>query len=166
MRLNSDSCKKLGMTVNMRAHGHGQGYTDINFLIPETLERIEFVKGPYHAELGDFSSAGGAHIKTFERIPGNQVRLGVGENGYARLLAMGGADIGGLYISGALEGQGYDGPWADIEEDVKKRNGLLKLQGGDDVRSWSTSLMYYDNEWNSADQIPCPWRIRDLGRHW
>jgi len=143
-----------GMPVNMRTHGHGQGYTGINFLIPETLERIEFVKGPYHAELGDFSSAGGAHIKTFEQMPKKQVKIGLGENGYSRLLAMGGADIGGLHLSGAMEAQGYDGPWTDVEEDVKKRNGLLKLQGGDDVRRWSTSLMYYDNEWNSADQIP------------
>lgn len=143
-----------GMPVNMRTHGHGQGYTDINFLIPETLESIAFVKGPYHAELGDFSSAGGARIRTFDRMPGNQVKLGAGENGYGRLLALGGADVGELHISAALEGQVYDGPWTDIEEDVKKRNGLLKLVGGDDVRSWSTTLMYYDNDWNSADQIP------------
>lgn len=143
-----------GMPVNMRTHGHGQGYTDINFLIPETVERMTFVKGPYHAELGDFSSAGGVNIETFDVMPDNQFTAGAGENGYRRLLGMGGLDLGSLSLSGALEGQVYDGPWTDIEEDVEKLNGLLKLGHSDDVRSWAATLMYYDNSWNSADQIP------------
>jgi TonB dependent receptor-like, beta-barrel/TonB-dependent Receptor Plug Domain len=143
-----------GMPVNMRTHGHGQGYTDINFLIPETIERMDFVKGPYHAELGDFSSAGGVHINTFNSMPTNRLTLGTGENGYRRLLAMGSTDLGSVYLTGAIEGQVYDGPWTDIEEDVEKYNGLLKLGSSDDVRSWSTTLMHYDNAWNSADQIP------------
>lgn len=143
-----------GMPVNMRTHGHGQGYTDINFLIPETIERMAYVKGPYHAELGDFSSAGGVHIDTFDRLPANRLTLGVGEDGYGRLLAMGSVDLDTVYLSGALEGQVYDGPWRDIDEDVKKLNSLLKLGGGDDVSNWSTTVMYYENDWNSADQIP------------
>ena len=142
-----------GMPVNLRTHGHGQGYTDINFLIPETIERMSFVKGPYHAELGDFSSAGGVHIDSFEQLP-TRITLGAGEDGYGRLLAMGTFDVGEMNLSGALETQRYDGPWSDIEEDVEKINGLIRLSGGDDVRSWSTTAMYYDNEWNSADQIP------------
>jgi len=143
-----------GMPVNMRTHGHGQGYTDINFLIPETVESMQFVKGPYHAELGDFSSAGGARIKTFDRTPENTVSLGVGENGFGRLLTMGTADLGQATLYGAIEGQVYDGPWTDIEEDVEKLNGLIKVSGGGAERSWSGTLMFYDNEWNSADQIP------------
>lgn len=143
-----------GMPVNMRTHGHGQGYTDINFLIPETIDSLRFVKGPYHAELGDFSSAGGAHISTFDRMPDNRLKLGLGENGYRRLLAMGGVDTGEIYLSGALEGQSYDGPWSDIDEDVQKFSGLLKLSHGDQSRNWDITAMYYDNDWNSADQIP------------
>ena len=143
-----------GMPVNMRSHGHGQGYTDINFLIPETIEKMTFVKGPYHAELGDFSSAGGVHIDTFERMPENRVTFAAGGNGFGRLLGMGGTQLGDLTLSGAIEGQVYDGPWRDIEEDVEKINGLLKLAGSDDVSNWSATAMYYDNEWNSADQIP------------
>ena len=142
-----------GMPVNMRTHGHGQGYTDINFLIPETIEQMSYVKGPYHAELGDFSSAGGVHIDTFAQLP-NAIKLGVGEDGFQRVLAMGGAQLGATTVSAALEGQRYDGPWSDIDEDVEKINGVVRLTGGDDVRSWSTTAMYYDNEWNSADQIP------------
>jgi hypothetical protein len=142
------------MPVNMRTHGHGQGYTDINFLIPETIRTINFVKGPYHAELGDFSSAGGAHIRTFDRMPRNEVRVGIGENGFGRLLAMGGNDVGAGHLSGAIEGQVYDGPWTDIDEDVEKVNGLLRYSGGEGDRQWRVTGMYYDNSWNSADQIP------------
>ncbi|MEM9256316.1 MAG: TonB-dependent receptor [Pseudomonadota bacterium] len=142
-----------GMPVNMRTHGHGQGYTDINFLIPETVERMTFVKGPYHAELGDFSSAGGVNISTFDRMA-NQVSIGVGEDGFRRVLAMGGVEFDSTSLSGAIEGMTYDGPWTDIDEDVEKINGLMTLAGGNKVRSWSATAMYYQNDWNSADQIP------------
>jgi hypothetical protein len=143
-----------GMPVNMRTNGHGQGYTDINFIIPETIRTIEFVKGPYHAELGDFSSAGGAHIRTFDDIPNDTVKVGIGENGFGRLLVMGDTEIGSVEFTGALEGQVYDGPWTDIEEDVQKVNGLVKLWQENDERRWSLTGMFYENDWNSADQIP------------
>jgi hypothetical protein len=143
-----------GMPVNMRTHGHGQGYTDINFVIPETIRTVAFVKGPYHAELGDFSSAGGAHIRTFDRMTGAEARVEMGENNYRRLLAMGGTDLGEGSLSGALEAQSYDGPWTDIEEDVDKLNGLLRYTRGDENANWYFTGMAYDNSWNSADQIP------------
>jgi hypothetical protein len=143
-----------GMPVNMRTNGHGQGYTDINFIIPETIRTIEFVKGPYHAELGDFSSAGGAHIRTIDDIPNDTVKVGIGENGFGRLLMMGDTEIGSVEFTGALEGQVYDGPWTDIEEDVQKVNGLVKLWQENDERRWSLTGMFYENDWNSADQIP------------
>jgi len=143
-----------GMPANMRTHGHGQGYTDINFLIPETIDTLSFVKGPYHTELGDFSSAGGTRIETFHHMPENRLSVGIGEEGYRRLLAMGGLDTGAMRLSGALEGQTYDGPWRDIDEDVEKINGLLKMHRGDESRHWNLTAMYYDNQWDSADQIP------------
>ena len=142
-----------GMPVNLRSHGHGQGYTDINFLIPETIARINFVKGPYHAELGDFSSAGGAEIETAD-VFSNQFAWTAGENGFHRGLAMGGRTAGSTRLAGALEVQRYDGAWTDVDEDVKKLNGLVKLGGGDDAARWQTTVMHYDNEWNAADQIP------------
>lgn len=143
-----------GMPVNMRTHAHGQGYTDINFLIPESIDNLQFVKGPYHAEMGDFSSAGGTLINTFNRMPNNQAKLGVGENGFLRLMAMGSADARDMYLSGALEAQSYDGPWTDINEDAQKINALLKLGRENATSHWGVTAMYYDNEWNSADQIP------------
>ena len=142
-----------GMPVNLRSHGHGQGYTDINFLIPETVARINFVKGPYHAELGDFSSAGGAEIET-AAVFNNQIGWTAGENGFHRGLAMGSLTAGGMRLSGAMEVQRYDGAWTEVEEDVKKLNGLIKLRSGDDATRWQATVMHYDNQWNAADQIP------------
>lgn len=142
-----------GMPINLRSHGHGQGYTDINFLIPETIARINFVKGPYHAELGDFSSAGGAEIETAD-VFNNQLAWTAGESGFHRGLAMGSLTAGSTRLAGAVEIQRYDGAWTDVDEDVKKLNGLLKLGGGDEATRWQTTLMHYDNEWNAADQIP------------
>jgi len=142
-----------GMPINLRSHGHGQGYTDINFLIPETVARINFVKGPYHAELGDFSSAGGAEIETAD-VFSNQLAWTAGENGFHRGLAMGSLTAGSTRLAGALEVQRYDGAWTDVDEDVKKLNGLIKLGGGDDAARWQTTVMHYDNKWNAADQIP------------
>ena len=103
------------------------------------------MKGPYHAELGDFSSAGGAEIETAD-IFSNQLAWTAGENGFHRGLAMGSLTTGGARIAGALEAQRYDGAWTDVDEDVKKLNGLLKLGGGDDATQWQTSVMHYDNE--------------------
>ncbi len=142
-----------GMPVNLRSHGHGQGYTDINFLIPETVARINFVKGPYHAELGDFSSAGGAEIETAS-VFSNKLAWTAGENGFHRGLVMGSLTNGNIRLSGAAEVQRYDGPWADVQEGVKKLNGLIKLGGGDQTGQWQTTLMHYKNQWSAADQIP------------
>ena len=143
-----------GMPVNMRSHGHGQGYTDINFLMPEIIEEISFVKGPYHSEIGDFSSAGGVHIQTIDQLDKKSIKVGLGENGFNRILAMGSKKIESEVITGALELQGYDGPWIDITEDVNKVNGFFKFARNNELGKRSITAMIYDNEWNSADQIP------------
>ena len=57
-----------GMPVNLRTHGHGQGYTDLNFLIPELIARVDYFKGPYYANIGDFSSAGGAVMHYYDNL--------------------------------------------------------------------------------------------------
>ena len=57
-----------GMPINMRSHGHGQGYTDLNFIIPEAIEKVAYKKGAYYAEVGDFSGAGSAEFFTRSRF--------------------------------------------------------------------------------------------------
>ncbi|MDH1316536.1 TonB-dependent receptor [Shewanella xiamenensis] len=143
-----------GMPVNMRTHGHGQGYTDLNFLIPELLGEIRYAKGAYYPEVADFSGAGAAQILLADELAYRQVGVTLGEYGYQRLVAT--QDMktdAGRFILGT-ELQAYDGPWSDIKEDVSKVNVvgryLTKLNGGD----FSLTMMAYDNSWNSADQIP------------
>ncbi|MEX0962825.1 MAG: TonB-dependent receptor [Pseudohongiellaceae bacterium] len=143
-----------GMPVNMRSHGHGQGYTDINFIIPELIEEIQFRKGSYFADSGDFSAAGSSLITTAQDVEQNSVALGLGEFGFARLLVSGASDnAGGEFIYG-VEHQKYDGPWKTISEDVGKTNVWLKQRWATDTDALEVMFMGYDNRWNSADQIP------------
>lgn len=143
-----------GMPVNMRSHGHGQGYTDLNFLIPELVEEITYRKGSYYADAGDFSGAGSSLIRTAEHVDEPGLSFGLGQYGFQRFLLNGSADneLGDFIY--AAEFQGYEGPWDNIDEDVAKINLLLKQrwESGDD--SFELGFMAYDNSWNSADQIP------------
>ncbi|MCV6627247.1 MAG: TonB-dependent receptor [Cellvibrionaceae bacterium] len=139
-----------GMPVNMRSHGHGQGYTDLNFLIPEAVEQLAYKKGAYYADVGDFSGAGSAHIQTLSKLEHNRLQLTFGEDDYQRALLM--HNSGPALL--ALEYNTYAGPWQDIEEELDKLNGLFKYStelGGGQLK---VGLMGYDNSWNSADQIP------------
>ena len=77
-----------GMPVNMRTHGHGQGYTDLNFIIPELVEYITYEKGPYHVENGDFSTAGSAAFYMSNTLSENFISLELGEHGYLRTVLL------------------------------------------------------------------------------
>ena len=143
-----------GMPVNMRSHGHGQGYTDLNFLIPEMVEEITYRKGSYYSDVGDFSGAGSAKIKTGGDFVDNSVNFGVGEFGYGRVLVTRNtSSLGGNLVFG-LEHQIYQGPWDSVSEDVSKTNLHLKQTWQRESGDYALSLMAYDNTWNSADQIP------------
>ncbi len=143
-----------GMTVNMRTHGHGQGYSDLNFLIPETISTLAYKKGPYYADVGDFSSAGSAHIATADRFDKGAVEVAAGQDEFYRLLLLDSVAIGAGNGSYALELNSYDGPWRDIKEDIQKVNLMLKYATRLGDGDASMSFMGYDNEWNSPDQIP------------
>ena len=143
-----------GMPVNMRSHGHGQGYTDLNFLIPEMVEEINYRKGSYYSDVGDFSGAGSAKMKTGGDFVDNRISFGVGEFGYGRVLVTRNtSSLGGNLVFG-LEHQIYQGPWDSVSEDVGKTNLHLKQTWERKSGDYALSLMAYDNTWNSADQIP------------
>lgn len=144
-----------GMPVNMRSHGHGQGYTDLNFVIPESIEEVLYRKGSYYADAGDFSGAGTAQILTRDHVEGQELKLTLGQLGYRRLLALGGLQSLGGELFYGIEAQTYRGPWDAVDEDVDKTNIWLKQkwQLADDTLL-SVSFMDYDNDWNAADQIP------------
>jgi outer membrane receptor protein involved in Fe transport len=141
-----------GMPVNMPTHGHGQGYADINFLIPELVQSINVRKGPYFADQGDFASAGAIAIDYVNRLPKNIAELTFGSFGYRRALAAGSTAVGAGTLLAAFEGVGYSGPW-DVSDDVRKLNGVLRYSQGTATDGFTLSAMAYSNGWNSTDQV-------------
>lgn len=143
-----------GMPINMRTHGHGQGYTDLNFIVPEFIQRIDYQKGPYHAEDGDFSTAGSAHFRLADAFSKSMIQLEMGEDNYLRSVLAHEVDIADDRLLIGLESHRYDGPWSDINEDIEKHNALIKYIDKTDDALFSVTFMGYENSWNSADQIP------------
>lgn len=143
-----------GMPVNMRTHGHGQGYTDLNFLIPETVRELSYRKGVYYADVGDFSSAGSAQFKLADQAETGRGELTVGEFGYLRGVLLDSQSLHGGDLLYAAEVQSYDGPWRDIDEDVRKASVLLRYSAPLGDGRAHLNLMGYRNTWNAPDQIP------------
>jgi len=141
------------MPVNMPTHAHGQGYSDLNFLIPELVSRVAYKKGPYFAEEGDFSSAGAADIDYYTKMPGGIASVGLGNNGYGRAMAANSFDAGPGHLLYGFEVFHNDGPWVN-PEDYRKLNGVLRFSHGTNADGFTVSLMGYDGRWNATDQIP------------
>jgi hypothetical protein len=142
------------MPVNLRTHGHGQGYTDLNFLIPELVQELEYRKGPYYADIGDFSSAGSARFDIADRLPRGTAEFTLGEHGYQRGLLADSLELGTADLLLGAEALRNDGPWSDIDENVQRANFLLRASGEAGAGRVHGMLMAYDNTWNSPDQIP------------
>jgi hypothetical protein len=142
-----------GMPVNMPTHAHGQGYSDLNWLIPELVSRIRYRKGPYTVEEGDFASAGSARIGLVDALPRGIAALTLGENRYARALVADSHRVGSGELLYAIEGVHNDGPW-DNPEKFHRTNGLLRYSFGDDRMRTSLTAMAYAAGWNATDQIP------------
>jgi hypothetical protein len=142
----------LGMPVNLPTHAHGQGYTDLNFLIPELVSTIQYRKGTYYAEEGDFSAAGAAHIDYVRSLPAPLADLALGESGYRRLFAGGSAPMAGGTLLAAGEVHREDGPW-DLPQGLRKLSGVLRWSQAE-ADGLSLTAMAYTNRWNSTDQVP------------
>ena len=141
-----------GMPVNMPTHGHGQGYADINFMIPELIQSVNVRKGPYFADVGDFGSAGSLTIDYINRLPKNILETTNGTFGYHRGLAAGSTTVGAGTLLAAVEGVKYNGPW-DVADNVRKINGVLRYSQGTATDGFTLSAMAYSNGWNSTDQV-------------
>jgi outer membrane receptor protein involved in Fe transport len=142
-----------GMPVNMRTHAHGQGYTDLNFLIPELVERIDYRKGTYSAADGDFASAGSARLRLANSLPAGIASLSMGNNGYRRALLADSMALGDGTLLYALEVQRNDGPW-QTPENLRKYSALLRYSQGTRNDGFDVTAMAYKNSWTSTDQIP------------
>lgn len=142
-----------GVPINMRSHGHGQGYLDLNFMIPELIESTRYQKGPYHAKAGDFSAAGNVEFQHYARLQENILQLTAGEFAYQRGLLAGTVDAFGGSVTGALDMTRYEGPW-ELDEDLDQRKGYLAWQRQFDDIQLRLAWQGYDSEWISTDQIP------------
>ena len=142
------------MPVNMRTHGHGQGWTDLNFLIPEAVDQIRYRKGTYYADVGDFSSAGSARFELADTLSRGLAEVTVGSFGYRRGVLVDTIKIGSGDLLYAAELQTFDGPWDDINENVRKKVGTLRYSAPLGSGRGHLTLMAYGNQWKSPDQIP------------
>ncbi|MBS25043.1 MAG: TonB-dependent receptor [Gammaproteobacteria bacterium] len=142
-----------GMPVNMRTHAHAQGYMDLNFIIPEIIERIDFQKGPYFADTGDFSLAGSNSMKTYDVLDEGFTELTLGSRDEIRVVTANSFVFAEGTLLYAIEHQQTNG-FYDLEQDVRKLNGLLKYTGDLAGIPSRITLSAYDSDWTSTNQIP------------
>jgi len=141
-----------GMPVNMRSHAHGQGYTDLNFLIPELVDRINYKKGPYYAEEGDFASAGAAHMVLANKAD-SSASMTVGEHAYYRGTLTGSTPLGAGHLAYGAELGHNNGPWV-LPEAFHKSIGVLRYSQGASDDQFTVTAMGYKGAWHASNQIP------------
>ncbi len=142
-----------GIPVNMPTHAHGHGYTDANFLIPELVSGVQFKKGPYYADEGDFSAAGSVNVNYVSVLDAPIVSLSAGAQGWNRLFGAASPKLGRGHLLGAIELNHHDGPWT-LGDDYRKVNGVVRYSQGTATHGFALSGMFYRGEWNSTDQVP------------
>jgi outer membrane cobalamin receptor len=140
------------MPLNLPSHAHGEGYSDMNTVIPEFVQRVDYEKGPYFANVGNFGSAGAAHLAFYQTLPQDFVTVEGGMYGYGR----------GVFGISQKAGQGNilaggeiyhdDGPWTRPDA-YTKFNGLLTYSQGNEANGFSVTARGYHGKWNSSDQI-------------
>ncbi len=142
-----------GTPVNMPTHAHSQGYADLNFLIPELVAGVQFSKGPYFAEQGDFATAGSSNITYATELDRPIVHAEYGAYGFGRALFAASPKFGKGHLLAALETSTNDGPWT-VPDAYRKFNGVLRYSQGDHVNGFSLTAMGYHGKWNATEASP------------
>jgi outer membrane receptor protein involved in Fe transport len=142
-----------GVPVNMPTHAHSQGYADINFLIPELVAGVQFSKGPYFADQGDFATAGSTNINYATSLDRSIARVEYGKYDYSRALFAASPKVRRGHVLVALELSNNSGPWA-VPDSYKKYNGVLRYSQGDAVNGLSLTFMGYHGKWNATEASP------------
>jgi hypothetical protein len=142
-----------GVPVNTPTGAHAHGYADVSFLIPELVSGVQFKKGPYFADEGDFSAAGAANINYVNQLDRPMLQLSSGNDGWGRIFGAASPRVGGGVLLGALEVNHNDGPWVR-PDDYRKLNGVLRYSRGDNRNGFSLTGMGYWADWDSTDQVP------------
>ncbi|WPZ12158.1 TonB-dependent receptor [Roseivirga spongicola] len=147
-----------GMPVNMVSHAHGQGYSDLHFVIPETIEQVDFDKGPYYAKQGNFNTAGYANFFTKRRLSESMFKIEGGQFGTFRtvglfnLLKAQKAEDPSLYL--ATEFFRTDG-YFESPQYFNRFNSLLKYhQKLNDTQTLELSFSGFTSSWDASGQIP------------
>jgi len=143
-----------GVQMNFRSHGHGQGYLDLNGLIPEIIEREDYRKGPYRADGGDFALAGAAYMSTIEKIDAPWVSAELGSYGWRRLAAGGTiGNVGGGDLTLVGQFKVYDGPWQEPEK-LRQVSAFAKYTATTGIGKLDLTLHGYRGTWRPTEQIP------------
>jgi TonB-dependent Receptor Plug Domain len=148
-----------GIPVNMVSHAHGQGYADLHFVIPELIDKVNFNKGPYYADKGNFTTAGFVAFKTKDHLENNFIKSEIGQYGTFRVIT--GINIlkptanpgtRSLYFAGESSvTKGY----FDSPQDFSRFNGMLKYHI--QINSYNTltaMITGFTSRWNASGQIP------------
>jgi outer membrane receptor protein involved in Fe transport len=138
--------------MNMRTHGHGQGYLDVNGLIPEVIDRIDYRKGTYRADIGDFSMAGSSFMTTIRDVT-PFIALEDGAYGWRRAAAGASMDVGDGRLMGVAQWKTYDGPW-ELPEDLQHQSMWAKYVRPLGSNTLELSLSGYHAQWRPTEQIP------------
>jgi hypothetical protein len=141
------------MPVNRPTNTHGQGYSDLNFIVPELANGLDYTKGPYYASVGDFGSVASTHMKLADDLP-NQVSLAAGTLGVYNVFA-GGTDHlteNDRLVGGAYYGH-VDGPFTH-PDDFEKIAGVLRYSHGTDEEGYSATAMYFHGQGNMTTDQP------------
>ena len=142
-----------GVPVNTPTGAHAHGYADVSFLIPELVSGVQYKKGPYFADEGDFSAAGAANINYVNSLEQPLLRIGGGHDGWGRFLGAVSPRVGRGHVLAALELNRNDGPWLR-PDDYRKVNGVVRYSQGDNRNGFSLTGMGYWADWDSTDQVP------------
>lgn len=142
-----------GVPMNFRSHGHGQGYMDLNGLIAETVDRVNFHKGPYHADFGDFALAGEATLNTVDKLDRPFVTLEGGSYGHARAVLGGTVPVMSGDLTGFAQIKTYDGPW-QLPEQLQLGSMYAKYVQPIGGGQFFASLSGYYGRWQPTEQIP------------
>jgi outer membrane receptor protein involved in Fe transport len=142
-----------GVPLNMRSHGHGQGYLDVNGLIPETVNNIDYRKGPYRADLGDFAMVGASFISTIDRLEQSFISGETGRFGWRRAAGGISEDVGGGVLTLVGELKQYDGVWQKPEE-LDHKSLWAKYLRDTNFGRMQVTLSAYDATWDPTEQVP------------
>lgn len=143
----------MGMPVNVASHAHGQGYMDLNFLMPELVSNLKYRKGVYAADDGDFVTTGSARIDYQRQLKAPFADMTLGEHQYRRFLGAGSREINGFHVLGGVELTGNNGPW-DQPEHLRKINAVARLSQGSAANGSAVTVMAYQADWNATEHVP------------